>query len=284
MAEKTGNPTRPRLPDFRKPPVAEVALSLQFDPLDSLRTPHLGLLWEQYRGTFPTFEEHPPLPPAVEWFGLPTSSGFAPQVELLTVPPMPRCWFVNTRGSDLIQVQQDRFVFNWRKLKEEDVYPRYEYIRAEFGKELDVFLSFLSKENIGRLVPNQCEVTYVNQLLSDKGREHPGQLDRLITVWRNKYSDRFLKEPEDVRLSMRYLIRDGERPVGRLHVNVEPRLSTIHKLPVIVITLTARGAPLTKDIEGAMRFFDIGRSWIVSAFASITTQEMHQNWERLDES
>jgi uncharacterized protein (TIGR04255 family) len=275
--------TRPPLPDFRNPPVAEVALSLQFDPLQSFHVPHLGLLWEQYRDTFPKFEEHPPLPPAVEWFGLPTSSHFAPQVELLTVPPMPRCWFVNERGSELVQIQQDRFVFNWRKLKEDDAYPRYEYVRTEFDKEFEVFRRFLEEENIGGVAPNQCELTYVNQLLSGQGWEHPGQLDKLVTVWRNQYSDQFLKEPEDVRLSMRYLIRDGNDSIGRLHVNIEPRLSTIHKRPVIVITWTARGAPLTRNMAGVMAFFDIGRKWIVSAFASITTREMHRNWGRLDE-
>lgn len=283
MAEKTGNPTRPRLPDFRNPPVAEVALSLQFDPLLYLRTPHIGLLWEQYRGAFPTFEEHPPLPTAMEWFGLPTSSSFAPRVELLTAPPMPRCLFINERGSELVQIQQDRFVFNWRKLKEYDSYPRYEYVRAGFEKQLQVFQEFLAKESIGDLAPNQCEVTYVNQLLSGHGWEHPGQLDKLVTVWENEYSDQFLKEPEDVRLAMRYVIRDGDKPIGRLHVNIEPRFSTIHQSPVIVITLTARGAPPAKDLAGVLDFFDIGRKWIVSAFASITTNDMHRNWGRLDE-
>jgi len=283
VAEKTGSPMRPPLPDFKNPPVAEVALSLQFDSLQLFRVPHLGLLWEQYRLTFPKFEEHPPLPAAVEWFGLPTSGGFAPQVELLTVPPMPRCWFVNERGSELVQIQQDRFVFNWRKLKEDDLYPRYEYVQAGFEKQLQVLRGFLTKENVGDIVPNQCEVTYVNQLLSGQGWEQPGQLDRLVTIWKNQYSDQFLKEPEDVRLSMRYVIRDDDKPVGRLHVNIEPRFSTIHQLPVIVISLTARGAPRTKDEAGVLDFFQIGRKWIVSAFASITTNDMHRNWGRLDE-
>ena len=283
MAEKTNKPARPPLPDFKNPPVAEVALSLQFDPLPLLRTPHLGLLWERYRESFPKFEVQAPLLPEVEWFGLPTSSGFTPQVKFLTAPPMPRCLFINERGSELVQIQQDRFVFNWRKLKEEDAYPRYEPIRAGFEKQLQVFREFLAKENIGDLVPNQCEVTYVNQLLSGQGWEHPGQLDKLVTVWRNQYSDRFLKEPEDVRLSMRYLIQEGNGPSGRLHVSIEPRFSTIHSLPVIIITLTARGAPRTKDMAGVLDFFDIGRNWIVSAFASITTKDMHRIWGRLDE-
>jgi hypothetical protein len=40
-------------PDFADPPVVEVALSVQFDPLSALRTPQIGLLWAEYRTRFP---------------------------------------------------------------------------------------------------------------------------------------------------------------------------------------------------------------------------------------
>lgn len=48
----------PDLPDFAKPPVAEVVLSLQFGALSSLTTAHVGLLWRKYRDLFPLIEEH----------------------------------------------------------------------------------------------------------------------------------------------------------------------------------------------------------------------------------
>src|SRR5438105_10242922 len=37
------------LPDFEQPPVVEVAMSLQFKPLESLGASHLGLLWAELR-------------------------------------------------------------------------------------------------------------------------------------------------------------------------------------------------------------------------------------------
>src|SRR5260221_610467 len=36
-----------RLPGFKNPPVSEVALSVQFDPLPGLQIHHFGLLWNQ---------------------------------------------------------------------------------------------------------------------------------------------------------------------------------------------------------------------------------------------
>lgn len=40
------------LPEFGRPPLSEVALSVQFDSLDALRTVHVGLLWNKFRKDF----------------------------------------------------------------------------------------------------------------------------------------------------------------------------------------------------------------------------------------
>ena len=62
MALSAGRPED--LPDFRKPPLAETVLSLQFEPVAELTTAHVGLLWARFRKQFPMIEEHPPLPPS----------------------------------------------------------------------------------------------------------------------------------------------------------------------------------------------------------------------------
>ena len=68
------------LPDFAKPPLAEVALSVQFEPLEKMRTPQIGLLWNDFRQRFPDTEEHPPLDSVIERFGIPRAS--APEVRM----------------------------------------------------------------------------------------------------------------------------------------------------------------------------------------------------------
>lgn len=56
------------LPAFEKPPVVEVAASLQFDPIESLHAMRLGLLWARYRDRYPVVEMQPPLGDAKEAF------------------------------------------------------------------------------------------------------------------------------------------------------------------------------------------------------------------------
>ena len=274
--------TRPRLPDFANPPLIEVALAVQFEPLTALRSLHLGLLWKRFQDSFPRTEEHPPRDLTVERFGVPTPPKM--EVRFETTLPVPRYWFLNEAGTELIQVQQDAFVHNWRKVGEGEEYPRYEYIRERFRAELDTFSQFLAQERLGDLVPNQCEVTYINNIVSGQGWERHGQIGEVLRVWTSRYSDAFLSEPEDVRHAVRFVIPDGAgNPLGRLHITSQPAYRITDGRPILVLKLTARGKPEGEGIEGVLRFLNTGREWIVRGFASITSPGMHEIWRRRDE-
>ena len=272
------------LPEFKNPPVVEVALSVQFEPIEALGGPQLGLLWSEYRERFGKTEEHPPLPPAIESFGVPTSLPERVRFEVRDAMPSPRFWFVNESGTKLIQVQQDRFIQNWRKLKEEDEYPRYAKLRESFRVELDTFQEFLSREKLGEFKTNLWDVTYVNQIAAGQGWEHHGQLANVFTVFGTNYSDDFLSEPEEARLAANYRIRgvDGG-PLGRLRITVEPAYHRSDRVPMFVMKNIARGRLEGSDMEEVLRGLDIGHEWIVRGFASITTPEMHRVWRRTDD-
>ena len=90
---------------------------------------------------------------------------------------------------------------------------------------------------------------------------------------------RLLGEPEQVQVAATYQIPDDEgKPVGRLHVSVQPAVRREDKVPILVINLTARGGPEGDGMEGALRFLERGRRWIVEGFTDLTTQEMHRVW------
>lgn len=271
--------TQHRLPDFANPPVIEVALSVQFEPLSVLRTPHFGLLWSEFRREFPRIEEHPPRAAVIEQFGIPRPPKMDVRVEVGL--PIPQCRFLNEKGTELIQVQQDRFVHNWRKVGGGDEYPRYEFVKRRFEEELGTFRQFLAREGLGELVPNQCEVTYVNHIISGAGWERHGELGNILTVWTTRYSDTFLLGPEDIGHRIRYIIpgADGS-PLGRLLVGIDPAYRTEDDRPIYVLILTARGRPIGEGIEGALGFLDIGREWVVRGFTSLTSSRMHEVWGR----
>jgi uncharacterized protein (TIGR04255 family) len=271
------------LPDFTNPPVVEVALSVQYAPLEKFRIAQMGQLWGEFKEKFPKTEEHAPLGAAWEKFEPIALPEVGIKLEASDVPPVPRLWFVNEEETELIQVQQDRFAHNWRKRGERDKYPRYESIRKSFKSELEEFRGFLLREKIGEITPDQAEVTYVNHISPNEAWQNHGQVGEVVTVWTERYSDSFLSAPEDVLFRTRFRIRDADKkPLGRLHVVLQPAFSRIDQKPIFVLTLTARGGPLGSGIDAAMKFLDLGREWIVRGFTSITSPRAHQIWGRWD--
>ena len=151
------------LPKFKKPPVVEVALSVQFAELPGFGNVHLGLLWNRYRDQYPRVEEHLPLADVEEKFE-PQQRDIGVIIEAVDQPPFPRLWFMNNPGTRLIQVQRSRFIHNWRKADTEEPYPHYPDIREQFLAAYRNFEKFLEDESIGHPSIRQCEITYVNHI------------------------------------------------------------------------------------------------------------------------
>jgi uncharacterized protein (TIGR04255 family) len=270
----------PTLPDFTNPPVIETVLSLQFAPLEQFGIPHFGLYWQKIRSEYPRYELHPPLIGVTEKFdpsllhqkiGLRIDLGFA-------LGPAVRCWFIDESGNRLLQVQKDRFIYNWRKVKGDEIYPRYESIKDKFKEEWLRFCAFLREENLGAPEVNQCEVTYVNHIDYNSGWEGYGELSKVIACWKGSYSGTFLPPPEKVNLNVSHLLPGKE---GRLHISLEPVLRSRDAVEVLQLNLTARGAPSSSSVEDIFRWLDLGRSWVVRGFTDFTTENMHKKlWGR----
>jgi uncharacterized protein (TIGR04255 family) len=264
------------LPDFDKPPVVEVALSVSFDPLPRVTAADLGALWQlHYRNRgFPFTADQPPLRVLPEQF--PASAVPALRIELTPLAPTPRMWFHNERGTQLVQVQRDWFARNWRKMETEEEYPRYPAIRRFFDEDLSQFRSFLESEDLGPLVPRHAEVTYVNQIFLEGGIE---RVDQVLNIAAPAWRGTFLPSPELTRLSAQFVIpaRDGT-PLGRLYASAEPAFRARDVAPVLLLTMTARGSLPREGFEGLSEFLDTGRRWIVLGFVEVTTEQMHDVW------
>lgn len=274
MAKRHGD-----LPTFDNPPLIETALGVQFEQLTSLDVPRMGLLYGLIRDTLPVVQQQLPLNPVIERLGerlqqTPLSFQFSQQ------PPSPRCWFLDNDGERLLQVQQDRLIWNWRKTKGERAYPRYENdVRPRFIEYFDKFLKFLDDERIGDFQPNQCEVIYVNHIRSGQGWAKHAEIDKVFVGWRSSYSRSLPLELESTHILCRHIIYDENHEfIGRLHINIEPAFNKLDDQPMFVMTLTARGKPMGPGRDGVLKFLDLGRQHIVQAFEAATTPTMHDIW------
>lgn len=271
-----------RLPEFRDPPLNEVVLGLQTVPIQGLDAAHLGLFWAGIRDAFPRSEEKPALDPVIERFGEKPGAFPAPVFRLLEKPETPRVWFLNPSGDQLVQLQQDRFLYNWRKLEESNPYPRYETLRLAFKGEAERLAKFVARERLGELRPTQCEVTYINHITVCEVWQGHQDLHKVFRTWASPPSG-FLPDIEDGQFSMRFVMRDESgAPVARLAVQVVPARLRKDDSPIFRMDLTCRGRPEGDSLEGVIQFLDRGHDWIVRAFADLTTPAMHRIWGRLD--
>jgi len=270
------------IPSFKSPPLAEVLLSAQFEPIDDFKITTYGLLWERFKERFPTVEHHIALEPSFEKVGVRRQNIdeiARLKLESLVSPQLPRAWFVSKDASELIQVQPDRILRNWRRRKIADEYPRYmEHMRSEFLSNLESVDSFYRDHDMGGLRPNQCEISYINYI--DTGKLHSFLGDAFLG-WSSEYDLKEIVDVEDVQINVKHLVNDDIGDfVGRLYVKVQPAFRLSDDGPMFLIELTMRGRPLGDGLEGVMAFMDFGREKIVRAFTKMTTSEMHKLWRR----
>jgi uncharacterized protein (TIGR04255 family) len=207
------------LPDFKKPPVSEVVLSLQFASIPTFRSIHVGLLWQRFRREYPKVSEQAPLQATFETFGVvPANPAPFFQIEALLSPPVSRYWFEEQDGNELLQVQQDRIVHNWRKREADQDYPRYEAIRSRFASDVEKFTNFLATESLGELRPNQCEVTYINTIEIPGGGDMHGCLERVTPLWTGHFAEQYPHQLENATIQCRFVLCAERKPFGRAYV------------------------------------------------------------------
>lgn len=269
---------------FKRPPVAEVALTAQFgEPVIDLAA--VGQFAEQVQKQFPnqsqrqaaapidpeTFDLSPTAPP-------PFRIQFAQEVQL------PRLWFESSSSDRLIQLQSDRLAVNWRLLDGDPTeYPHYAELRKVFEAQLKRLRTIVRKS--GRdLDVTACEVLYVNPI-EPVGKAEPGMHPDLASVV-NRVSrsptKAFLGRPEDSQYQARWRIPgpDGQS-VGRLYLSAEPAVSDSQD-SIYLVQLVGRTIPTGAQTKAVMEALDLGHEWVVRGFADVTTKAMHKIWERED--
>jgi uncharacterized protein (TIGR04255 family) len=273
----------PGLPDFTSPPIEEVVLSIQFASLTRLRGPQIGLFWKGIRTKYPDVTEHPPISAAFETFGTPPAQ-VLPTIQFSPTPPTSRFWFDKGGGPDLLQIQQDRIIHNWRKREKDQIYPRYESVRRQFKSEVAMFSKFLVAEQLGELRPNQCEVTYINTIDFPEGLDPQSRLQEITPLWSTRLDADILGEFENALVQAQFLFRSGHdvEPIGRIYVNFQPAVRQTDLTPVVRLEITARAKPRGETIDDGFELLDEERSAVVRTFAAVTTPEMHEAWGRKD--
>lgn len=259
------------LPKYDSPPVVETVLGVQHKPLEGFTTAHVGLFWSSLDNQrWRSAVEVPRLEDQYESPG----PKFRPQVPELklrqTVEPN-RIQLVRDDDERVIQIQDTRFIYNWRRRS--GSYPSYGVLLPDFQESLRAYQDFLSGAGLGRLHPNQWEVTYVNHIPTGELWTTPHEWPLALLVDAAARVDSV--QLESFGGQWQFAI---DRDRGRLHVRVKHGKTKDPEQEILIIEMTARGA--ADSLNSLYEGLDLGHEVIVRTFTEITSEAAHRHWER----
>lgn len=255
------------LANYARPPVVEVAYGVKFAPLKGWKVPYFGLFWQRIFAEFPRCEQVPPISPS----------------ELLdptTGLPVPRVWLIGPADDSLVQLQQGRFLFNWRRREGAGPYPRYEPLSERFFRLFQEFQRFVADNELGEIEIQEYELTYVNHIPEQGDWKLPDSIGRIIEhmSW-NKKTYAFLPPPSTVGWQARFDFADGP---GTLRAKLNSARHTKELKEMIVLELSARGLPTAAPLDGMRGWFSLAHRWIVRGFEDLTSDEAQRDlWGKL---
>ena len=262
------------LPDFSNPPIDEVAISIQFPVITEMRDVHSGLYWRMVRGDYPKVENQPRIESPIESPDFALSQPMAIQVPFQT-QLQGRTWLISNSDDYLIQIQNDRFVQNWRR-RDTD-YKHFEDVWDLFSDNYAKFKYMISTENLQQPCVQQVEVTYINWI----PELSPSQYFRPASVGSVEAHSQ-TRDPEEQTLTMRYRLDDGTHATERLYVQCQPAIRpqtpkiTGSQLALVYRAAFADGLS-DSEIES---YANSGRIIVVNAFTTLTTSKAHEIWGR----
>ncbi len=262
-------------PHFEEPPIIEVVCSVEFEPIEKFQSAHFGDYWARIRADFPDTQDVAPVDRMSD------SQEDTITLHFKTSPPLPRVWFVGKSKHELIQLQDNRFMYNWRKLDMDDgKYPRFNVVFETFKKRWDDFVSF-AEERFGGINIKQLELSYINEIYeSDTSKNVSDLPDILYASPMSSKKDGFLPKLDAFNWKSAYLLPDK---CGHLTVQIMNALPKAQKPLILRMDIVARGLPNSNMTNPFNDWFNLAHDWVVNGFLDITCKDAHNNrWGRIE--
>ncbi len=267
----------PSLPSFKKPPLVEMYLGIQFDPLPALRAAHIGEYlaslaseWEILPETPALGQTREPRTDSVEW-GPPGAS-----LAVSSEPSLRQRAF--TKAQDrMLQIENGWFILNWSRVEGGPPYPRFGAVLDEFRARMREFTRRLSATGVGALKPNLWEVGYVNMIPQEPLWRTVADWHRVVPLLFGKTEPLTAGVPRSA--SGRWVVPLAESK-GRLQIFTDHvRVGGVAEKEALMMKLVARGPTQAPSLDDATRCFDLGHETIVTTFREIVSIEACKVWE-----
>ncbi len=261
-------------PEFSNPPTVETVIGVQFESLRGFRSGHYGWFWRDYLTShnFETVSDEKPLPTFVESFGDPRLK-LTRKTDITESSAIRMKMRTPDRGRT-IQLQPDKLYYSWNRLGAPSI--RYAEMKPEFIRFFGNLSEFATNASLGPVKPNLWEIHYVNQIT-------PGKLWKNPSDWHRVLPTLFPSVDPSVE-GIRFVTYSGEwhfeiEPQrGRIHVKVAKMVLNQEVIPVLYLSLLARGEIGERGVSDLEAGLELGHSSCVRLFMALTSPEAHAEW------
>ena len=236
----------------------------------------MGSSGRKFKEQFVHIIEQPPVPSIIEEF--PNQPSGEAQLNVGNIPVLPRIWFVENNNNRILQVQRDRFTFNWRKIDGRQQYPGFSSVFENFEGLYNRFCQTITSLRVGSVKPLQYELTYIDQLIEGEGWRSLDDLAKIYNIFLgSQESSSFWSGVESINLRTSFPIQDLH---GRLHFGIVSGTKNPERKRMLQTDFIARG--FRENAEYPMdAWFQLAHDQILNKFYSVFTEDIQTNiWGR----
>ncbi len=250
---------------YENPPIDEIVCGIRFDSIKQLQSGHVGILWQKFRPDFPMIEDQILVNP------VPKEDFENPKIQ-----PLPRVWFIHEKENDLVQLQRNRFLHNWRKRQPEDEYPGYVKVINNFEKYLSFLQEFLVEENLGSLVAREYELTYIDLIPRGSGWQSLRDLGNVFPNLVSLTSQNMLSD--DIRNINWQTVLGLPNNSGKLRLVVRSARRVSDNQQLLQIEFNAHSS---QPYQPMREWFDAAHNEVIRVFSHLVSDAIQQEfWGR----
>jgi uncharacterized protein (TIGR04255 family) len=253
--------------DFDKPPVVETSLGFIFTKVPGWSVLHFGALWEHFRSKYPLTEFPPPILPTI--VGPPITLEWSPSESMIPL----RALFTDASRTQLVQVQNDFFLHNWRKTDKTPDYEHYDQMLPLFKQDWTTYLEFLTSHGLTRPVVSRCEMSYFNHIVRGQDWQNFEDLPKLFRAWRGfEKSEVFT----NIEVAAFTIVQSVGR--GKVQIAVSPGVRTVDGKEILQMNVTASATPTRSEDKELFEALGECHRIALKSFDSFVTDEALNKW------
>jgi uncharacterized protein (TIGR04255 family) len=258
---------RPSSMDFDKPPVVETSLGFFIAKITGWNVLHFGALWEHFRNKYPLTEFPPPIIQPI--LGSQVTLQWSASESMIPL----RALFTDESRTQLVQIQNDFFLHNWRKTDKTPDYTHFEQVLPLFKQDWSTYLEFLKAQHLDRPKVLRCEMSYFNHIVRGQDWEDFEDLSRLFRMWRGFEKGGVFRHLESAAFNIAQSIGKG-----KAQIFVTPGVRAADGKEILQMNLTASTVPNGSEDNELFEALTQCHQIALKAFDGFVTDESLKKW------